>query len=217
MLDAYVDSEAGHKMLLSAQSVAERSAKLVKQLLAFARKQALYLEPVNLNHLILNMNDLLNSTLGRKIRIYKQLEDSVWLVSVDINQMEMIVLNLILNARDAMPQGGTLNIEIRNLSLSPLRKDLSTGEYVVLSVSDTGVGMSADVLKRVFEPFFTTKNVGHGTGLGLSQVHGTVKQLGGKIRLYSVLGGGTNVEIMLPRFKELADFVQKNKEDGSIN
>lgn len=197
MLNKHVHDEAGQKMLYSASNVAERSARLVKQILAFARKQPLRLEQVNLNHLFLNMEDLLISTLGKENRLQKKLADNLEPVLIDANQMEMIILNLTLNSRDAMPGGGVLAIETRNEHENKTG-ELKAGNYVLLTISDTGTGMSQEVLGRAFEPFFTTKNVGNGTGLGLSQVYGTVNQLGGMIKLYSTLGKGTKVEILLP-------------------
>jgi CheY-like chemotaxis protein len=150
------------------------------------------------------MSDLLHRTLGETIEIKTVLAERLWLAEVDPNQLEMAILNLTVNARDAMPRGGVLTIETGNTHLDrdyvALHAEVSPGEYVAISVSDTGAGMSADVLSRVFEPFFTTKDVGRGTGLGLSQVYGFVSQSGGEVQIYSEVGVGTTVKVYLPRF-----------------
>jgi signal transduction histidine kinase len=187
-----------------ALSAASSAAGLTKRLLAFARRQPLMPKPLNLNGLVGGMSDLLRRALGETVVIETIFEEELWLTEADPNQMESIILNLVLNARDAMPDGGQLMIETQNVeiegSASLASSELKPGSYVILCVSDTGCGMDKEILERAFEPFFTTKDVGQGTGLGLSQVYGFVKQSGGHVRLYSEVGQGTSAKIYLPRF-----------------
>jgi len=183
---------------------AKRAATLTQHLLAFSRKQPLNPKPVDLNQLVSAISQILLRTLGEQIKIKTVLSQSLWRVEIDITQMETALLNLAVNARDAMPNGGELTIETANARLDEgyglHAADDELGQYVVLAVTDTGVGMSEDVLQHAFEPFYTTKPTGRGTGLGLSQVYGFVKQSGGHVRLYSEPGEGTSVRIYLPRF-----------------
>jgi len=183
---------------------AKRAATLTQHLLAFSRKQPLNPRPVDLNQLISDISQILSRTLGEQIKVQSVLSGDLWRVEIDITQMETALLNLAVNARDAMPNGGKLRIETANARVDegyPLESaEDELGQYVVLAVTDTGVGMSEDVLQHAFEPFFTTKPTGKGTGLGLSQVYGFVKQSGGHVRLYSKPGEGTSVRIYLPRF-----------------
>jgi signal transduction histidine kinase len=160
---------------------AERGAKLTGQLLAFSRAQRIEQKPVVLSHLVAGMRDMLDRTLGPLVRVNLELDGDGSVLS-DPTQLEMAVLNLAINARDAMPEGGELTIatSVRHVGADP---ELSAGEYVVLSVVDTGSGMSAETAERAFDPFYTTKGVGKGTGLGLSQVYGVAKQTGGTVRL----------------------------------
>ncbi|MDH7639527.1 response regulator [Sphingomonas oryzagri] len=181
---------------------AERAATLTQRLLAFARRQPLAPKPVSPNALVAGMSDLLHRTLGEMVTVRTEPADEDWLIEVDDNQLESALLNLSVNARDAMPSGGTLTLAIRNLSLAePIRgqSEVPAGDHVVIAVSDTGEGMAPEVVARVFEPFFTTKEVGKGTGLGLSMVYGFVKQSGGHVHIASVEGEGTEVRIYLPR------------------
>jgi PAS domain S-box-containing protein len=182
---------------------AERGAQLTKHLLAFARKQPLQPREIDINALALAAAKLLHPTLGEQITIKPQLAEDVWPTLVDPNQLTTAILNLALNARDAMPDGGTLVLETRNVVLddayASMNADVVTGSYVMIAVSDTGSGIPPDLLERVFDPFFTTKEVGKGTGLGLSMVFGFVKQSGGHIKIYSEQGHGTSVKIYLPR------------------
>ncbi|WP_181885611.1 hybrid sensor histidine kinase/response regulator [Trinickia dinghuensis] len=182
---------------------AERAANLTRRLLAFSRRQALDAKPTDVGKLMAGMSDLLRRTLGEAISIEAVNAADLWRVSVDANQLESALLNLAVNARDAMPGGGKLTIETANCVLDPsyvARFDgLDAGQYVMIAVSDTGSGMTKDVLERAMEPFFTTKEVGHGTGLGLSQIYGFVKQSGGHVRIYSETGEGTTVKLFLPR------------------
>jgi PAS domain S-box-containing protein len=184
-------------------TAAERGASLTQRLLAFSRQQPLQAQSVDLNGLVMGMLDLLQRTLGETIQIQIELSEELWRAFVDPGQLENALLNLALNARDAMPQGGTLIIEtaISQLddSYAAAHDDVRAGQYVLLLVSDTGTGMAPEVRERAFEPFFTTKGVGKGSGLGLSMVYGLVKQSGGHVKIYSELGQGTTVKVYLPR------------------
>jgi PAS domain S-box-containing protein len=183
---------------------AERAASLTTRLLAFSRRQPLKPTPANLNLLMRSMTELLHRTLGETVELEGVLSPRLWSVEVDANQLESAILNLALNARDAMPEGGKLTIETANASLDESYRatdaEVRPGQYVMVSVSDSGAGMTADTAARVFEPFFTTKEVGKGTGLGLSMVYGFVKQSGGHVTIYSEPGHGTTVKLYFPRF-----------------
>ncbi|WP_256808231.1 PAS domain S-box protein [Bradyrhizobium sp. Bra64] len=182
---------------------AERGAQLTKHLLAFARKQPLQPREIDVNALMLEAAKLLHPTLGEQITIMPQLTEDAWPALVDPGQLSTAILNLALNARDAMPDGGTLVLETRNIFLddgyASMNPDVLAGNYVMIAVSDTGSGIPPGLIDRVFDPFFTTKEVGKGTGLGLSMVFGFVKQSGGHIKIYSEEGHGTSVKIYLPR------------------
>ncbi len=181
---------------------AERGAKLIGQLLAFSRRQRLEPKPIDLNDTVMGMRDLLQSTMGGSVRIRTNLESDLWAALVDPTQIELIVLNLAINARDAMEVGGDLIVATSNMQLSvpPSRpEEPPPGEYVRLSVTDTGTGMTEEVVQRAFEPFFTTKEVGKGSGLGLAQVFGFAKQSGGGVRIDTTLGKGTSIHVFLPR------------------
>jgi CheY-like chemotaxis protein len=183
---------------------------LTQHLLAFSRRQPLDPKPLDVNRLVSGMSNLLRRTLGETIAVETVLAGGLWKTHVDANQLEVALLNLAVNARDAMPSGGHLTIETANVFLdegyAALQSEVLPGQYVVIAVTDTGTGMPRDVLERAFEPFFTTKAVGHGTGLGLSQVYGFVKQSGGHVKIYSESGQGTSVKIYLPRLLvEVAD------------
>ncbi len=183
------------------RAAAERGARLTAQLLAFSRRQRLEPRPVDLNETVLGLRELLQSTMGGAIRIEAVLGPDLWPAMVDPTQIEMIILNLAINARDAMEVGGGLTVETRNVCLgAPSRpEEPSAGDYVALIVSDTGCGMTDDILAKAFEPFFTTKGPGRGSGLGLAQVHGFAKQSGGGVRIETRPGEGTSVEVYLPR------------------
>ena len=191
-------------VLKSAGHAAERGAKLTAQLLAFARKQHLAPRVVSLNELVSGMGDLLLQTIGAAIRIETVLEKDIWAVMIDPTQLELVILNLAINSRDAMPNGGRLTVATRNIAISDRNRPagLPEREYVAISVSDTGSGMPQEVTARAFEPFFTTKPIGQGTGLGLSQVLGFAQQSEGEVRLNSRPGEGTTVTIFLPRSRE---------------
>ncbi|WP_252272504.1 response regulator [Pseudomonas subflava] len=186
----------------------ERGATLTSQLLAFARRQQLAPSPLDLNDTIDGLLSLLKSTLGGSIEVVTQPKQGLWHALVDPTQIEMIILNLAINARDAMPEGGKLVLGTANVRIeraSWRAGEPGAGEYVVLSVSDTGTGMSEEVLQKAFEPFFTTKEVGKGSGLGLAQVFGFAKQSGGGARIVSAPGAGTTVQVFLPRTEPEAD------------
>jgi signal transduction histidine kinase/CheY-like chemotaxis protein/CHASE3 domain sensor protein len=191
--------------LQSAISAVERGSRLTGQLLSFARRQALAPGVTNLGRLLPDMADLLRRTLGERVELEFITAGGLWNTLVDQSQLENAVLNLAINARDAMPTGGKLTIELANASLDETyakqESDVKAGQYVLIAVSDTGTGMPPEIAARAFEPFFTTKPEGQGTGLGLSQVYGFVKQSGGHIKIYSEAGEGTTVKLYLPRSK----------------
>ena len=202
-----VDDPRIVRLLENALHAGERGAKLTHQLLAFARKQALALEPTDLPQSIFGMRDLLSRTIGPAIKIRTQLAHDLWPVVTDRNQLEVALLNLAINARDAMPKGGVLTISAENVGNGDLPEDVASGEYVRISVCDTGMGIPDEIRAKVFEPFFTTKEVGKGTGLGLSQIYGFAKQQGGTVTLESAVGRGTSFHLYIPRAGVEPDFV----------
>ena len=187
----------------SGMQAAERSAALVQRLLAFSRQQPLDPKPIDANRLVGGMSGVINRTLGENIAIQTVLAAGLWTITADVNQLENALLNLAVNARDAMPEGGKLTIETANTYLDEAyarsHAEVSPGQYVMIAVTDTGIGMSDATIDKAFEPFFTTKEPGQGTGLGLSQVYGFVKQSAGHVKIYSELGQGTTVKLYLPR------------------
>jgi signal transduction histidine kinase/CheY-like chemotaxis protein len=186
-----------------AKTGVSRAAMLTQRMLAFARQQPLQIEPLDINRLVAGMSELLRRTLGERVRIETVLAGGLWQAKADAAQLESAILNLAINGRDAMPEGGTLTIETANSHLDDAYAlaniDVKAGQYVMVAVSDTGTGMDRDTLARAFEPFFTTKERGQGTGLGLSMAFGYVKQVGGHLNIYSEPGSGTVVKIYLPR------------------
>jgi len=182
---------------------ATRGANLTQQLLAFARKQPLQPREIDVNELIVDTTKLLRPTLGEHIEIETRLEDDPWRALADPSQLSTALLNLAINARDAMPSGGMLTLESGNVVLdeayAKMNPDVERGSYVMIAVSDTGTGIPVAIRERIFEPFFTTKETGKGTGLGLSMVYGFVKQSLGHIKIYSEVGHGTTIRIYLPR------------------
>jgi len=192
-----------NRALTNAMRGAQRAAALTSRLLAFSRRQPLEPKPTDINKFLSGASDFLQRSLGEKIQIETVGAAGLWQAEVDPNHLEAALVNLAINARDAMPNGGKLTLEGANIYVdqdyAQLNPELPPGQYVVLCVSDTGIGMEPDVLEHAFEPFFTTKELGHGTGLGLSQVYGFVKQSGGHIKIYSELNQGTTVKIYLPR------------------
>jgi signal transduction histidine kinase len=187
----------------AAQGAAKRAATLTQRLLAFSRRQTLDPKPTDLNRLIDGMEDLIRRTVGPTVAVGVARADEVWTTRVDPSQMENSLLNLCINARDAMaPDGGSMTIATENATLderAALELELPAGHYVVLEVTDTGTGMTPDVMARAFDPFFTTKPLGTGTGLGLSMIYGFVRQSGGQVRIHSELGRGTTMKLYLPR------------------
>jgi CheY-like chemotaxis protein len=186
-----------------AQGAANRAAALTHRLLAFSRRQTLDPKPTDANRLVAEMEDLVGRTVGPSIVVETVLADDLWTTLCDANQLENAVLNLCINARDAMPDGGSLTIGTANTLLDARaahEQGMATGEYVVLCVTDTGTGMARDVIERAFDPFYTTKPMGRGTGLGLSMTYGFAKQSGGQVRIDSELGTGTTMRIYLPRY-----------------
>ena len=186
----------------SAQSAARRAAALTHRLLAFSRRQTLEPKPTNLNRLVIGMEELVRRSVGPHISIEVALAAGLWSSFIDAPQLENSLLNLCLNARDAMPDGGRITIETANKWIDEYAargRNIAPGQYVALCVTDTGVGMTAQVIERAFEPFFTTKPLGEGTGLGLSMVYGFVRQSGGQVSIYSELGQGTTLCLYLPR------------------
>ncbi len=206
MLQRRLPEDAGRlrRAADSAMQGARRAATLTQRLLAFSRRQPLDPKPIDANKLVAEMSELLRRTLGETVVLETVLAGGLWRTQADPNQLENVILNLAVNARDAMPDGGRLTIETANARLDEayvvaLAETVPAGQYVLIAVSDTGTGMDKDTMEKVFEPFFTTKAVGKGTGLGLSQVYGFVRQSNGHVRLYSEVGEGTSVKIYLPR------------------
>ncbi len=188
---------------------ARQASSLTQRLLAFSRRQPLDPKPLDVNSLVNGISELLNRSLGETISVETVRGAGLWRIEADANALESAILNLAVNARDAMPQGGRLTIETMNAyvdeAYAVTHAEVVPGQYVLISVSDTGAGMDSETVGRAFEPFFTTKPVGQGTGLGLSQVYGFVKQSGGHIKIYSEVGQGTTVKIYLPRLVRTED------------
>jgi PAS domain S-box-containing protein len=217
LMDMQTGSEEQRKMIAEAQDAADLGAKLTERLLAFARRSHLEPQIVSINELALIVTSMLRRTLGEQIALSTVLAPGVWSARIDPTQAESAIVNLALNARDAMPRGGKLLIETQNVQWDGKEPnlDLSPGEYVQISVTDTGTGMSADVRERAIEPFFTTKSRGHGTGLGLSMVYGFARQSGGNIEILSAPDQGTTIRIYVPRV--VADAEQTAKEASPSN
>ena len=191
------------------RAATERAAKLTHQLLAFSRKQRLEGRILNLNGLVENMSEIADRTLGESIVLKTALAADLWTTRIDPTQAEVALLNVLINARDAMPNGGTVTVKSENLLIededSALYKTVPPGAYVVVSVTDTGIGMPQEILARVMEPFFTTKGEGKGTGLGLAMVYGFAKQSGGSVKIYSEVGHGTTVRLLFPASDQKAE------------
>jgi len=201
-LDRYIDT---------AQGAAKRAAALTHRLLAFSRRQTLDPKPTNVNRLVGGMEELIRRTVGPSVEIEVTAAAGLWTTLIDPGQLENALLNLCINARDAMPDGGRLTIQTANECLdkhAAREHELSPGEYLSLCVTDTGIGMMADVIKRAFDPFFTTKPIGMGTGLGLSMVYGFARQSGGQVRICSEVGRGTRIRLYLPRHHGEEDAVE---------
>jgi signal transduction histidine kinase/CheY-like chemotaxis protein len=197
------DAAAVGRPIAAAMQGAKRAASLTQRLLAFSRQQVLAPQQVDLNHLVASLSDMLTRTVGETIAVETTLGSGLWPTFADVSQLENAIVNLVVNARDAMPQGGRITIETANASLDEAYcarfGDVAPGQYVLLSVTDTGIGISPENLSKVFEPFFTTKSASTSTGLGLSMIYGFVKQSKGHIRIYSEVGHGTTAKIYLPR------------------
>jgi len=212
LLEARMSDERSLRLLRSAQGAMSRGAKLTESLLAFARKQRL--EPVlaDLNCVVTEMTDFLRRSIGPTVEVRLTLAAGLWPILIDTTQMASALLNIAINARDAMPRGGKLVIETANIHAGDgdLPEEVVDKDCVLLSMTDTGTGMSPEVIERAFEPFFTTKEVGKGTGLGLSTVFGVMRQSGGGVRIRSRVGEGTTVQIYLPRAKGVSKLVTEN-------
>ncbi len=197
-----------------------RAAGLTRQLLAFSRKQVLHPQVINLGTIVAEMDKMLRRVLGEDIDLVSVVRAPLGNVKADLGQIEQVLLNLAVNARDAMPGGGKLTIETSNVTLdenyATTRAEVTAGECVMLAITDTGCGMSAEVQSRLFEPFFTTKDQGKGTGLGLATCHGIVKQSGGHIAVYSEVGKGTTFKVYLPRVNEEAEPLARNEESDEL-
>jgi PAS domain S-box-containing protein len=196
------DTDIG-RFVEGAMDAAQRAANLVQRLLAFSRRQPLAPEPLNANRMIGGMSELLMRTLGETIHLETVLAAGLWQISVDAGQLESAILNLCVNARDAMPAGGRLTIETGNIYIDERyarEASLTAGQFVLIAVTDSGTGMVPEVIAKAFDPFYTTKEVGKGTGLGLSQVYGFVRQSGGTVKIYSEVGVGSTIKIYLPRY-----------------
>jgi signal transduction histidine kinase/DNA-binding response OmpR family regulator len=206
--------------LQNAMGAVSRGSRLTGQLLAFARRQALEPRSVDMGRVIRDMTDMLRRTLGEQIEVEAVIAGGLWNTLADPNQIENAVLNLAINARDAMPDGGKLTLEAANAYLddayAALQSEVTPGQYVMLAVSDTGSGMTPEIMNRVFEPFFTTKPEGKGTGLGLAQAYGFVKQSGGHIKIYSEVGEGTTVKIYLPRTRRAQDAADPTSQQAAL-
>jgi PAS domain S-box-containing protein len=192
------------RALANAKRGAQRAAALTSRLLAFSRRQALDPKSINLNNFLNGLQEFLQRTLGERIEVQTVGSAGLWQIEADANHLESAIINLGINARDAMTDGGKLTVEAVNVSADEdycrVNPELAPGQYVVVCVTDTGTGMTADVLNHAFEPFFTTKEPGQGTGLGLSQVYGFVKQSGGHVKIYSEVGQGTSIRMYFPRY-----------------
>ena len=196
------------RYISAAQGAARRAAALTHRLLAFSRRQTLDPKPTDVNRLAAGMDELIRRTTGPSVLLEMVFAGDLWVTLVDPNQLENALLNLCINARDAMPAGGQLTVETSNILLDDYaarERDLAPGQYVSLLVSDTGSGMTPEVVARAFDPFFTTKPIGMGTGLGLSMIYGFAKQSGGQVRIHSTPSLGTKVWLYLPRLRETAE------------
>jgi two-component system, cell cycle sensor histidine kinase and response regulator CckA len=204
--------------IMNIKQNANRAANLVRQLLAFSRRQTLRPEVLSLTDILSELGQLLGRLLGEKIELKVIHGRDLWLVKVDVNQFEQVIINLAVNGRDAMPDGGVLTVRTANVGVEDSKKFdpnlMPPGEYVLCEVEDTGTGMSPDVIAKMYEPFFSTKDVGKGTGLGLSTVYGIVRQTGGYIFCNSEVGKGTRFAIYLPRHAREASAVAEPEREG---
>jgi signal transduction histidine kinase/CheY-like chemotaxis protein len=203
LLQELPPNDENHGVVKEIKEAGERAAALTTQLLAFSRKQLVEPKVFVVNQLVTNMEKMLRRLIGEDVEVSVRLEPELGSVKADIGHVEQVLLNLVVNARDAMPRGGLIVIETRNVTLDEhyvhLHQGVKPGEYVMLAVSDTGIGMSEETRSKMFEPFFTTKEAGKGTGLGLATCYGIVKQAGGHIGVYSEVGVGTTMKVYLPK------------------
>ena len=203
LLELHLERDEPEVLLKEAQDAAGLGSQLTDRLLTFARRRHMDPQIIQLNDLVVSITDMLRRTLGEHIALSTSLARDIWAVRVDAGQVQSAIVNMAVNARDAMPKGGKLVVESRNMMLdadhSDFQSELNPGEYVQLSISDTGAGMAPEVRDRAFEPFFTTKEMGRGTGLGLAMVYGFVKQSGGHVTIYSEVGHGTTINLYFPR------------------
>jgi PAS domain S-box-containing protein len=213
-------AQPAKRMIAAALRGASRAAMLTHRLLAFSRRQPLAPEVLSVNKLVAGMSDLMRRTLGEAILIEAVLAGGLWPTLADSNQLENALINLAINARDAMPEGGKLTIETANTHLDEayarMNDEVQPGQYVGIFVTDTGIGMAPDTVAHAFEPFFTTKEIGQGTGLGLSQVFGFLKQSGGHVKIYSEVGEGTTVKLYLPRYRGSENVVDERLESHQL-
>jgi CheY-like chemotaxis protein/two-component sensor histidine kinase len=219
LAELHIKDEHILKYLTGAIRAAERSAQLTNQLLVFSRHQALTMEPVDVNQVVSDICEMLPRTIGPTIKIETALDEDAWWAMTELGQLKLAILNLAINARDAMLAGGKLTIRTKNLARghrSPVL-GIDPGDYVMISVADTGTGMSEEVRSRAFEPFFTTKAVRKGTGLGLSMVYGIAKQSGGTVTIDSEIGTGTTCRIYLPRAPRQLDVAERPGHQSQEN
>jgi PAS domain S-box-containing protein len=203
LLELHLERDDAKVLLKGAQDAAGLGSQLTDRLLTFARRRHMDPQIIQLNDLVVSITDMLRRTLGEHIALSTSLSRDVWAIRADAGQVQGAIVNMAVNARDAMAKGGKLVVESRNMMLdadhSDFQSELKPGEYVQLSISDTGAGMAPEVRDRAFEPFFTTKEMGRGTGLGLAMVYGFVKQSGGHVTIYSEVGHGTTINLYFPR------------------
>lgn len=224
LLEMMLNDDVQKDLLTEAQEAAVLGARLIERLLAFSRKSLLEPVEIDTNELVIGLTDLLHRTLGELVDVSTVLENNLWKINADPAQLESALINLAVNARDAMPSGGKLILETRNSRIDSIyngiEPNIIPGDYVQISVTDTGLGMSTSVRNQVFDPFYTTKESGRGTGLGLSMVYGFAKQSGGTVTVYSEEGIGTTINIYLPKYEPVQTFEKPNISDSymtSIN
>jgi PAS domain S-box-containing protein len=220
LLEEYIAGQETPEVLLKeAQAAVALGSKLTDQLLSFARRRHMDAQTIQLNELVVSITDMLRRTLGEHITLSTSLARNLWLTRADSGQFQSAIINMAVNARDAMPQGGKLVVETRNIEFehehTDLQPELKPGQHVQLSISDTGTGMPPEIRDRVFEPFFTTKEKGRGTGLGLAMVYGFVKQSGGHVTIYSEVGQGTTINLYFPRAEDVSGARVRQKKGYS--